>query len=71
MVSPWDLRLGETPVPVHIWPGTEDNFGAPPMAEYVHRAIPGSQLTTHPEGHLSIMSNHVEEVVGTLMADRR
>jgi hypothetical protein len=66
MVSPWDFQLGATPVPVHLWQGTEDTFGAgPAMAEYVHRAIPGSQLTTHPEGHLSIMTNHVEEVVGS------
>jgi hypothetical protein len=63
MVSPRDFDLGETHVPVHIWQGTQDTFGArPAMVDYVHGAIPGRRMTMHPDGHLSIMSGHVDEI---------
>ncbi|MGH2555573.1 MAG: alpha/beta fold hydrolase [Actinomycetota bacterium] len=68
MVTPWDFAPEDIRVPVMIWQGTQDTFGArPAMAEYLHRAIPHSRLELLPEGHLSIMWSHRDAILGSLV----
>jgi hypothetical protein len=68
MATPWDFAPEDIRVPVTIWQGNQDTFGArPAMAEHLHRAIPHSRLELLPEGHLSIMWNHRDAILGSLV----
>lgn len=67
--SPWEFGPGAITVPVSIWQGTADSIGSTPaMAEYLHAAIAGSELTLLPEGHLSILDNHKNTILESLLS---
>lgn len=64
MSGPWGFEPAHIAVPTKLWQGTLDNFGArPAMAEHLHSTIPDSQLQLTPDGHLSILTEHVEEIL--------
>jgi hypothetical protein len=70
MVSRWDFPSREISVPVQLWQGEQDTFGArPAMASYLHQAFGGSSLFLRGrDGHLSIPYDHAEEILTTLLA---
>ncbi len=43
-VQPWATTLPGIPVNTYIWHGAEDNWSPKAMAEYLHSALPGSQI---------------------------
>lgn len=64
MSAPWGFSPEQIAVPVHLWQGTEDNFGArPAMAQHLHKALPTSNLHLSPDGHLSILTDHLDEIL--------
>ena len=67
MVSPWGFDPADIKMQVQIWQGELDADAPPSMARYIAGAIPQSQITFYPtEGHLSVMVNHVEEILAAL-----
>jgi hypothetical protein len=48
-----------------------DTFGArPAMAEYVAQQLGTNDVRVYPDGHISIMTNHLREILRTLAAPR-
>jgi pimeloyl-ACP methyl ester carboxylesterase len=69
MVSPWDVRPQDIRMPVHLWYGDMDTHAPPAMGHYLAAAIPESHATFYPnEGHLSLIYNHAEGILGVLAA---
>ena len=67
MSTVWGFDPAEIAVPVQLWQGTLDNFGArPAMAEHLHVAIADSELHLSPDGHVSILTNHLDAIVAPL-----
>lgn len=67
MSAPWGFDPAALTVPVRLWQGTADTFGArPAMAEHLHGAIPGSHLHLTPDGHLSVLTRHLDAILGDL-----
>jgi hypothetical protein len=61
------LRPAALTVPVRLWQGTADSFGArPAMAECLHAAIPGGHLHLTPDGHLSVLTRHLDAILTDL-----
>jgi pimeloyl-ACP methyl ester carboxylesterase len=70
--SDWGLDLGRIDCPVHLWHGEQDKTVPVVMARHLAAAIPGCQTHFFPEeGHFSLPVNHMEEILGTLVAVRR
>jgi hypothetical protein len=64
MCSRWGFDPADLSIPTKLWQGTLDNFGSrPAMAQHLHDAISGSELTLTPVGHLSILTEHLEEIL--------
>lgn len=64
MVSPWDFDPAAIRTQVKMWQGAQDRNAPPAMAEYLAGIIPGCDLQIYPaEGHVSIMVNHIEEIL--------
>lgn len=67
MVSPWGFPLQDITLPVHLWHGEKDRNAAPAMARYLAGAIARGTLQVIPdEGHLSLFTNHIEEILRVL-----
>jgi hypothetical protein len=67
MSAPWDFDPSEIPVRTHLWQGTLDNFGSTPaMAKHLHDRIRGSELRLTRDGHLSILIDHLDEILAAL-----
>lgn len=68
ILSPWDFRLEEIQMPVHLWQGDQDHNASPAMGRYLEKVIPNSRMTFMPgEGHISIMVNHAADILRTLV----
>jgi pimeloyl-ACP methyl ester carboxylesterase len=66
MSGPWGFDPAAMTVPVRLWQGTADTFGARPMmAWHLARTIPQSELHLTGDGHLSILANHVDAILGS------
>jgi pimeloyl-ACP methyl ester carboxylesterase len=66
MSGPWDFDPAAITVPVRLWQGTADTFGARPMMAWrLARTIPQSELHLTGDGHLSILANHVDAILGS------
>lgn len=62
VVHPFDFRLDEIRMPLHLFHGTLDRNSPVALARRAAAEIPGAQLTVYPEdAHLSTLCNHVEE----------
>lgn len=71
MASPWDFPVEPARMPMHIWQGEFDNFGArPAMARYLGEALGAKAVHIRPEGHISIFTRHVEEILRELAPNR-
>jgi pimeloyl-ACP methyl ester carboxylesterase len=69
---PWGFRLEDIPITVHLWHGEDDTLFPPAMGRYLARAIPDCRATFFPnEGHFSLLSGHVDEVLTVLVTDHR
>ena len=69
MVSPWDFHPQEIAVTVHLWHGEDDREIPIAMSRDLAAALPKSQAYIYPgEGHLSVMANHVQEILDVLAA---
>lgn len=67
MVSPWDFNPADIRFPVQMWQGEKDVDAPPVMARYISSTVPNSKITFHPvEGHLSVLVNHIEEILTAL-----
>jgi hypothetical protein len=65
MSGPWDFDPAAIIVPVRLWQGTADTFGARPMmAWHLARSIAQTELHLTGDGHLSILANHVDAILG-------
>ena len=66
---PWGFRLEEITMEVHLWQGELDKNVPPSMGRYQAGAIPNCRATFHPgEGHISLVVDHMEEVLGALVS---
>lgn len=64
MASPWDFPLQPARMPVQIWQGEFDTFGArPAMARYLGEALGATAVHILPEGHISIFTRHRHEIL--------
>ncbi len=67
MSAPWGFDPSEISVPTRLWQGTLDNFGSTPtMAKHLQSTIPGSELELTRDGHLSILVDHLDEILAAL-----
>jgi pimeloyl-ACP methyl ester carboxylesterase len=69
MLLPWGFDPTTIQPRVHLWHGEEDRNAPVAMARYLGGVIP----TVEPriiagEGHLSVLGNHAEEILSTLIA---
>lgn len=65
-VTPWDFRLEEIDVPVHVWHGTEDRNVPVEHAAVIARRCPRAELHLVPgAGHL-LLASHADDVFATL-----
>jgi pimeloyl-ACP methyl ester carboxylesterase len=72
MSSPWDFPLTAAQMPVQIWQGEFDNIGArPAMARYLGEALEATAVHILPEGHISILTTHLQEILRSLVPVRR
>jgi pimeloyl-ACP methyl ester carboxylesterase len=65
---PWDFRLEEIRMPVHLWQGEADRNVPAAMARYVAGKIPDCRAHFYPnEGHISLLAHHLEEILEVLV----
>lgn len=68
MVSPWDFRPQHIAMKVYLWYGERDRNVSPAMGRYLAETLPNSDARFYPsEGHLSLIVNHVEEILRALV----
>ena len=66
---PWGFRLEEITMEVHLWQGEADKNVPPSMGRYQAHAIPNCRATFYPgEGHISLVVDHMEEILGSLIS---
>lgn len=64
---PWKFRLEEIDIPVSLWHGGQDDV-VPAMGRYLAATLPNCTATFVPDaGHYSMMIDHVEEIISTIM----
>lgn len=69
LAHPWGFPLEDIKVPVAIWQGEEDSNAPVAMAKYLAQTIPDCQLhIMTSEGHLSSLTNNLEEILNYLTA---
>jgi pimeloyl-ACP methyl ester carboxylesterase len=69
MVSPWGFDPAGIRVNVQMWQGEKDVDAPPVMARYIKSEVPQSKTTFYPEeGHLSVMVNHIKEILTALVS---
>ena len=65
----WGFRLEDIAKEVHLWQGELDKNVPPSMGRYQAHAIPNCRATFYPgEGHISLVVDHMEEILGSLMS---
>jgi pimeloyl-ACP methyl ester carboxylesterase len=69
MVGPWEFRSHDIRSAVYLWHGQMDANAPLAMGRYMAAAIPNSRAFSYPcEGHLSLISKHLEEILNVLIA---
>jgi len=64
---PWGFRLEEISMEVHVWQGELDKNVPPSMGRYQGRTIPNCRVHFFSdEAHISLVVNHIEEILGAL-----
>lgn len=65
----WDFQLEDIAKEVYLWHGELDRNVPPAMGRYVAAAIPHCRSRFYrDEGHLSVLVNHIDEIMHTLRA---
>lgn len=69
MIGSWDFRPQDVRSAVYLWHGELDRNAPLAMARYLSAAIPNCQSSFYSsEGHLSLISKHLEEILNVLIA---
>jgi pimeloyl-ACP methyl ester carboxylesterase len=69
MIGSWDFRPQDVRSAVYLWHGELDRNAPLAMARYLSAAIPNCQSCFYSsEGHLSLISKHLEEILNVLIA---
>jgi pimeloyl-ACP methyl ester carboxylesterase len=69
MIGSWDFRPQDVRSAVYLWHGELDRNAPLAMARYLSAAIPNCQSCFYAsEGHLSLISKHLEEILNVLIA---
>ena len=69
MIGSWDFRPQDVRSAVYLWHGEMDRNAPLAMARYLSAAIPNCQSYFYSsEGHLSLISKHLEEILNVLIA---
>ena len=67
--EPWTFKLSDIRVPVSIWHGTHDAQVPVSIGRYYAAHIPNARATfPEGEGHVSIVTNYLEAIIGDLRA---
>jgi pimeloyl-ACP methyl ester carboxylesterase len=67
---PWDFRLEQIGMPVHLWHGELDTIVPPAMARRQQRALLECRARFFPrEGHFSVVVHHVREMLEMLAGE--
>ncbi|MBU6157333.1 MAG: alpha/beta hydrolase [Alphaproteobacteria bacterium] len=67
--EPWHFSLKDIRVPVSIWHGTHDAQVPVSIGHHYAQNIPGARATfPDREGHVSIVTNYLEAIIGDLRA---
>ena len=65
---PWGFRLEDISMPVHVFHGEQDKIVPVEQGRIMAKALPNARATFYPgEGHISLMGNHYEELLGALV----
>jgi len=65
----WGFRLEDIAMEVYLWQGELDKNVPPSMGRYQAGAIPNCRATFYAgEGHISLVVDHMEEILGSLMS---
>lgn len=65
---PWGFSLQEVGMPVHIWHGEQDELIPVAQAQIMANTLPGARATFYPnEGHVSLIMNHYDELLSTIV----
>jgi len=65
----WGFPLKDIQLPVQIWHGGQDKIVATEQGRIMAGALSGGQLKIFPDdGHISLMMNHYEELLGTIIS---
>jgi len=68
LTRPWGFSLQDITMPVYHWQGEADNVVPPSQGRYLAKNIPNCQTKFYPnEGHISLIVNHYEEILGTII----
>jgi Predicted hydrolases or acyltransferases (alpha/beta hydrolase superfamily) len=68
MTSPWDFEMRKLDLPVAIFQGEEDTFGArPAMAYYLAQRLGTDDLQILADGHISIATRHMRQILTRLV----
>jgi pimeloyl-ACP methyl ester carboxylesterase len=68
--EPWPFALSDIRVPVSIWHGTYDAQVPVSIGRYYAEHIPNARATfPEGEGHVSIVTNYLEAIIGDLRAN--
>lgn len=64
--APWGFDVDDIDVPVAVWYGDQDLMVPPTHGEWLARHVRAAQVRHHrDEGHVSIVTNHLEELIGS------
>ncbi|MBP6014717.1 MAG: alpha/beta hydrolase [Alphaproteobacteria bacterium] len=67
--EPWPFTLGDIAMPVSIWHGTYDAQVPISIGRHYAKHIPGARAHfPEQEGHVSIITNYIEAIIGELRA---
>ncbi|MGH3169560.1 MAG: alpha/beta fold hydrolase [Trebonia sp.] len=68
LVSDWGFELARLSAPVAVWHGEEDRMGPFAFGQWLAAHIPGARTRLLPgEGHLSIQTNRVGDILSDLL----
>jgi pimeloyl-ACP methyl ester carboxylesterase len=69
MVAPWDFRPQDVRSRVYLWHGEMDANAPLAIGRYMAAAMPNSRTFSYAgEGHLSLISKYLEEILNVLIA---
>lgn len=69
VAQPWKFNLGDVSKQVHIWHGGQDTISPINIGQFLVREIPNCAFKFYEdEGHISVFTNHIEEILHVLLS---